>query len=126
MSIFQTISASISKIGLFWQEKSNGTIFRWNLFFLFSQLIILFIKYTDLPPQIPLFYSEPWGGAQLTTSTSIFFLPLFSFIVLVTNNFLATSFFKSIPLLSKLLVVVSLIFTLYSTIALYQIISLIS
>jgi len=126
MTVIQRLSISFSTIGQFWQEKINGTIFRWNLFFLFVQLIILFIKFNDLPPQLPLYYSQPWGSSQLANSMSIFLLPLFSFVVMIINNILATSFLKSVPLLSKLLVIISLIFTVYASITLYQIVTLIT
>jgi hypothetical protein len=126
MSPFQKISLSISRLGQFWQESTGSSIFRWNILFILVQLLALFIKYGDLPPEIPLYYSLPWGEAQLASVTSIFFLPLFSLIVLIINSCLAVFYFKSIRLLFKLLSIFSLIFSALSAVTLFQILNLIS
>ena len=114
MSIIDQIFRPISHIGFFWQEKFNGQIFRWNLFFLFIQGLLLFLKYTDLPPQIPLFYSL------------IFILPSISVLILFVNNILAVYYLKLVPLISRLLVVFSLVSTVFCTITIYKIITLIA
>lgn len=126
MSIFTTLSKSISQVGLFWQEKVNSQLFRWNIFFILFQLAFLFIKFNQLPPQIPLFYSQPWGESRLAPVTSIFILPSLSILVLIINNLLAVFFLKSVQLLSRLLVAISLIFSLLCAFSLFQITSLIS
>jgi hypothetical protein len=126
MSFFKAISLSISQVGLFWQEKVNGQLFRWNLFLIILQFAILFIKFNDLPPQIPLYYSQPWGESRLTSISHIFILPTLSIVILLINNLLAVFFLKSTQLLSRLLVIVSLIFSLFSAFTLFQITALIS
>lgn len=126
MSFFNRITTSISHIGFFWQEKSNGQIFRWNILFLVIQGLLLFFKYNDLPPQIPIFYSQPWGESQLGNSSSIFILPSISLVILFINNSLAVYYLKSSPLISRILVVVSLLTSIFSTIAVFKIISLVS
>ena len=126
MSILNKIFLPISHIGFFWQDKLNGQIFRWNVFFLSIQALLLFLKYNDLPPQIPIFYSEPWGESQLGKSSAIFLLPSISIIILFINNILAVYYLKSVSLISRLLVVISLITTIFSTIAVYKIITLVS
>lgn len=115
-----------STIGSFWQEKSNGQIFRWNLLSIAIQVIILFFKFNDLPSQVPLFYSQPWGTSQLAPAVFILILPVSSVFFLLINNSLAVSFLHSNPLLSRLLIVVSLLFSVFSTLALYHIITLVS
>lgn len=126
MSLFKTISLAVSRVGLFWQEKANGQIFRWNLLLILFQCAVLLVKFNDLPPQIPLYYSEPWGESQLSSVTSIFILPALSIAVLLVNNLLAVFFLKSTQLLSRLLVIVSLIFSLLSAFTLFQITILVS
>lgn len=126
MSFFKAISLSVSRVGLFWQERVNGQIFRWNLFFILFECAILLVKFNDLPPQIPLYYSEPWGESQLTSVSSVFILPALSIAVLLVNNLLAVFFLKSTQLLSRLLVVVSLIFSILSAFTLLQITILVS
>ncbi len=126
MSIFNKIFLPISHIGFFWQERFNGQIFRWNMFFLFLQSLLLFLKYNDLPSQIPIFYSLPWGESQLGNSSLIFILPSLSVLILFINNILAVYYLKSVPLISRLLVVFSLVSTVFCTITVYKIITLIS
>ncbi len=126
MSIKTSILISISNIGLFWQDKINGQIFRWNILFLVISLIVLFLKFNNLPPQIPLYYSLPWGANQLASVTSIFILPISSIIILLINNLLAVFFTKSVRLISLLLIITSAIYSLFATISLIQIIYLVS
>ncbi len=126
MSIIHTFSKSISRIGLFWQEKVNGQLFRWNIFLILFQFALLFIKFNSLPPQIPLYYSQPWGETRLAPVSSIFLLPLFSILVAFLNNLLAIFFLKSQQLLSRLLIVFSLLFSFLITFTLFQITNLIS
>lgn len=126
MPSIKTLSLSISQFGLFWQEKVNGQIFRWNIIFILSQLAILFVKFNNLPPQIPLYYSRPWGEQQLAPVSSIFILPVLSIIIMLLNNFLAVFFLKSIQLFSRVLVIVSLICSAFAAVAIFQIINLVS
>lgn len=126
MSFFNSLFSQISILGSFWQEKVNRHLFRWNLFLIIFQLIFLIIKFNDLSQQVPLYYSLPWGEGQLATAASLFLLPTFSILILLLNNLIATFFFKTIPLFSRLLTIFSLVFSLFSTISLIKIISLIS
>ena len=73
-----------------------------------------------------LFYSRPWGDQQLVPVSSIFILPVLSIVILLLNNFLAVFFIKSIQLLSRMLVVISLICSIFAAVAIFQIITLVS
>lgn len=126
MPFFNSLFSQVSLLGNFWQEKINSQFLRWNLFLIISQIVILFFKFNNLPQQVPLYYSLPWGEEQLASTTSLFLLPTFSIIILLINNLIATFFFKSIPLFSRLLVFFSLVFSLLATISLTRIILLIS
>jgi hypothetical protein len=126
MNLFKPLSFAVSRIGLFWQEKINSLFFRWTLFFVLVQFGMILMKFSSLPPQIPLYYSQPWGEVQLASASSIIILPVASVLVLIINNILAVFFLNSVQLLSRLLIVGSLAFSFFSTIATYQIISLIS
>ena len=116
----------ISLLGHFWQEKNNFTIFRWNLLLLVDQFVILIFKFGDLPPQIPLYFSLPWGESQLSPSIHIIYLPIFSVMVTLINSFWAAMLVKTNPLFSKLLIIFSLIFSFFISLALFQIVFLVS
>lgn len=47
--------------------------------------IIPALALSKLPPQIPLWYSLPWGESQLAPKTSLFLLPVISMIFLIFN-----------------------------------------
>lgn len=126
MNLFKQLSFAISRIGLFWQEKINSLFFRWTVFFVLIQFGMILFKFSSLPPQIPLYYSQPWGEAQLASASSIIILPVASVLVLIINNILAVFFLNSVQLLSRLLIIGSLAFSFFSAIATYQIISLIT
>lgn len=112
--MYQKISLYIAKIGQFWQESINSRIFRWNIILIIFQFAYSWYKFNDLPPEIPLYYSRPWGAEQLANSSSIFLLPILSITVLIINNLFAVLLLRSNSLLSRLLVITSLIFTSFS------------
>lgn len=126
MTLFEQFKFTISHIGAFWQQKPVGSIFRWNLLFILSQLALIFFKFNDLPPELPLYYSLPWGPSVLAPMVNIFLLPGISALVLVLNNFLAVFFIKSATLLSHLLTISSLVISFLYFITLYRIIFLVS
>ena len=102
MPFFNSLFTQISILGSFWQEKINHHLFRTNLFLIIFQLIILVVKFGDLPGQVPLYYSLPWGEGQLASAASLFLLPTFSSIILLLNNLIATFFLKTTILFSRL------------------------
>ena len=126
MSFFANIVIKLSLLGKFWQEKINGTIFRWNVLVIIFQLAFIFIKFNDLPQQVPLYYSLPWGGQRLASASSLFLLPSFSIIFSLINNLLAALTLQSIQVISRLLVVFSLVYSILSLITLLHIVYLIS
>lgn len=126
MSLFKSIFIQISTLGLFWQEKFNRLIFRWNIILIVAQLALIFWKFNSLPDQVPLFYSLPWGESQLASTSTLFLLPTFSIVLLLVDNLFASFFLKTQTLLARLLVVTSLVFSIFSFITLFQIVNLIS
>jgi len=126
MSFITNILQPLSSLGHFWQEKINGRIFRWNLFFIGLQIGLLAWKFTSLPPQVPLYYSLPWGGSQLTNTSSLFLLPTLSITILFIDSLFAVSFFKNQNLISLLSLITSLLISFFSLITLSKIVFLIS
>ncbi len=116
----------ISLLGHFWQEKNNFTIFRFNLCLIALQIIILFFKFNNLPPQIPFYFSLPWGESQLASSTNLIYLPIYSILITILNGFWAAMLVKNNQLFSKLLIVFSLVFSFFSLFSVFQIVFLVS
>jgi len=126
MNLFNNIFQPLANLGSFWQRQANAKIFRWNLFFIISQIAFLFWKFNSLPPQVPLFYSLPWGESQLTQASLLFILPTISLILLLINHLFAISLTKTSFLLSRILLAISLVFSFLSLTALIHIVYLIT
>jgi hypothetical protein len=56
-----------------------------NLIIISLSLGICVLTIGELPPQIPFFYSLPWGEKQLAPKVFLFVLPLISFMFLILN-----------------------------------------
>jgi hypothetical protein len=78
MSLKKSLFFHLSTLGRFWQEKINAQVLRWNIFFVFLQLGLLVIKFNSLPPQVPLYFSLPWGDQRLTSVSSLLFPSYYS------------------------------------------------
>ncbi len=64
--------------------------------------LIFLINLNKLPPQIPLFYTKPWGEDQLAELWVIFLIPfLFNFYYFI-NQYIKTRFFKENDFVEKL------------------------
>lgn len=65
-----------------------------------------------LPPQVPLFYSLPWGEQQLSPTIGLLFLPLGILLIAILNSFLIMASLNKYSLAAKILtwITVSLIF----------------
>lgn len=46
---------------------------------------LLFLSLSKLPPQVPLFYSLPWGEERLVTPQLLWILPAVSAAILIVN-----------------------------------------
>ncbi|HUW21243.1 MAG TPA: hypothetical protein VMW41_01110 [Candidatus Bathyarchaeia archaeon] len=88
--------------------------------------LLIFYSWNRLPPQIPLFYSRPWGEKQLASPLELWLLPAFSFGILTLNTFLAIFTLKKDILIRRVLAATALIVTLLCSIAAYKITSLIT
>lgn len=126
MIIIDSIAKHLSILGSFWQDKVNGQLFRLNVFLISFQFLWLILRFDHLPNFVPLFYSLPWGDTRLATASSLFLIPLGSIIITLVNNLLAAYLLRQMSLLSRLLLIFSLILSLLGFMALYQIINLVA
>jgi len=126
MSFFNSVIQPLARLGHFWQEKANSSIFRWNLFFIILQISVLVWRFTNLPSQVPLYYSLPWGEIQLASASALFLLPTFSLVILLINNLFYISLATTNTLLSRLLIFASLAVSFFFLVTLVKIVYLIS
>lgn len=126
MNFFNPIKSYLGKLGLFWQQKINGQLLRFNILIIVIQLGFLFYKFNQLPQEVPLFYSLPFGEDQLASTSQLFFIPIFSITIGLINTVISSIFLDNKTLLSRLLIIFSLIYSFLSLVTLFQIINLIS
>lgn len=118
------VSSFFGNLGKFWQINLNSRLLRLTIILFIIQIILIVWFYNQLPPEIPLFFSRPWGGDWLTSTSSIFVLPLFSLVTFLLNYFLALFYHQKKHLLSQLLVIFAFIVSFFSTVSVLKIISL--
>lgn len=125
MSFLQNFFEPLARLGQFWQQSFNSKLFRWNLLFVVLQLSILIWQFSNLPQQLPLYYSLPWGESQLVTASTLFIIPTLSIILFFVNHLFAIGLSQKNILLSNLLIFTSLIVSFFLLITLVKIIYLV-
>lgn len=108
------------------RNPSFKTAIQGSFFCNFLSLLVLLLKWNSLPPQLPLFYSLPWGEAQLGSPSQLLILPTASLFIFGLNSLFASSFLDKEPLISKMLLWIAFLNSLLATITLIKIIFLIS
>lgn len=104
---------------------NNDHVVRWSirlslLVLVFCTSVILW-RWQKLPSQIPLYYSLPWGEAQLASPIYLAGSLVGMFLLIIGNFALALIFFRNTSFYVRLMVVGSFIFSLLFSISLVQI-----
>ncbi len=98
---------------------------RLSITFWLGQILAILISWHWLPPQLPLFYSRPWGKEQLTTPFGLFLLPTLSLIVFLINLAFVSFISKEEKLASRMLEVAATVFNFLCLMTLIKIIFLV-
>jgi len=93
-----------------------------SLALLIAQIALITGSWRWLPPELPLFYSRPWGKQQLTTPWGLLILPALSLLIYLLNQLGAKFIAKENALIAKILAGSSFVFNLLCLIALIEII----
>jgi hypothetical protein len=125
MAFLQKFFAPIARLGQFWQQNFNSKFFRWNLIFIVIQLAVLIWQFGNLPQQVPLYYSLPWGELQLASASTLFIIPTLSIVLFLVNHLFAIGFSQKDILLSNMLIFTSLIVSFFFLVTLLKIIYLV-
>ena len=93
-------------------------IIRWGMTFslllLILQILLIAFYFLQLPPVVPLFNQLPWGDARLGTKYE-FFLPLVTVILFfLFNYFLLRKLYLTMPLVSRIVGITTLLSTVLS------------
>lgn len=95
-----------------------------SMVILITEVLLITLKYSLLPRQIPLFYSLPWGQSQLADVSQIVILPAVVILVLLTNSSFAWYLNDSQLILKRILALSSLILSLLLLITTWGIVSI--
>jgi len=108
------------------EEKIFRLSFAIGFFFFLLGTLLLFLKFKSLPPQVPLFYSKPWGEERIPAKIWLWLIPALSLLILFFNFLILPLFLKKERFLVIILSLVSVVslFLLFWT--LLQIIFLVS
>lgn len=65
-------------------------------------IVVFILKFPSLPPQIPLFYSQPWGEDRVGELWMIVLLPFLLNVFFFMNQFFAKKFFPEDSFIKKM------------------------
>ena len=100
------------------QDKLALLIFLFSVLSTLLQSSLILSANSNLPPQVPLFYSRPWGETMLAAKIFLWILPAICALVTITNFSLAVFVLKGKKFLGRVLLMFSLIIaigTLFDT-----------
>lgn len=108
------------------KDKTIRVGLQFGFLFLLGQLLILIYFWGKLPPEVPLFYSRPWGQEQLSFPFGLFILPFVSFLVILVNLIVASLIPGEEKLPSQLLIIFATVFNFFCLVTLFKIVTLIT
>lgn len=76
----------------------------------------------NLPPEVPLFYSRPWGQPQLANRVWVWILPGSSWLTTIVNLWLASRIYKKEPVLAISLVWAAALVVFLASVSLFEVI----
>ena len=89
---------------------------------LFGITLFLLLSFRSLPPQIPLFYTKPWGEEQLA-APAFLFLPSLISLIFLSLNWILSSWLKN-PFITKILLLGAVLASLLASITITRILFL--
>lgn len=91
-----------------------------------ASLLLLVLRWPQLPPFVPLWYSLPWGNDQLAAPIWLFVLPLGSTIIFGLNTAISAYIIIDNLIFIQLSYVTSLLVSFLSFITLVKILALVT
>ncbi len=110
--------------GLVFNQKQVKIALFIGIALVLAMVVLFFTFQAKLPPQVPLFYSRPWGDPQLASPWLLLILPALSLFIMIFNFILSGLFFDS-PFLVQILIWTATVFAFLAFFTLAQIIFII-
>lgn len=90
-----------------------------------GEVLLILFSWSFLPPQVPFFYSLPWGEEQLVRPAMLFLLPGLGLVIFFINSSISAFLPKEEKLMKQILMIAFLVFNFLSLVTLIQIVRLI-
>lgn len=71
---------------------------------LILSVALLVLRWPQIPPEVPLYFSRPWGESQLAPSESLILLPTLSVLIYLANFTLALLLARGDKLITEILI----------------------
>lgn len=92
-----------------------------NLAVFLAAVGLLLLHHKNLPPELPLWFSKPWGAQRLAQPVSLWLFPAIIIFSLLLNNLLAKILLANHRVLALILVWAALLISLILLFPLYRI-----
>ncbi len=103
-------------------DKILVSIVTTGLIMVLLSVLSLIIKWQNLPPQVPLFYSKPWGNEQLAAKPLLWSLPVLAVVIWLLDLTLIRTFLKNDEFLSRILAIFGVLAAILISITLVKIV----
>lgn len=110
----------------FLNDKTSFWSFLVSIIFVLLQVLLIAFYWRRLPPEIPLFYSKPWGSAMLSHLLFIWIIPVLSFFFIFVNFCIVIFFLQENKFLNRVLCVTSLLIGFITFYGLLRIVTLLA
>ncbi len=92
-----------------------------------AALLLLRLKFSEIPPLVPLWYTLPWGLPQLTPPINLWLLPATAFALTLTNAILVELFLrKREEVLAEMTLIINIVSAVFLNLSLFRIIRKVS
>lgn len=130
MTLLQRLPTQTKQVATGWQALSTHWVVRianiGTLVFVGVSIIALLMVWKNLPPQVPVWYSQPWGEEQLAHPGWLFLLPASSIAWYATNVIFSVYMTMEYRVFAQLLFLSSLIVSFLSFLTLMHILVLVT
>ena len=113
------------RLAILWKDNVVSPPFKLSVLLIILLLSIVLVFYWQLPPQIPLTYSHPWGESQLIHPVFLFALVVVVIIISILNNLIAAAVYAREQILSRIIVWAGFILLLLIDVTVIKIIFLV-
>lgn len=96
-----------------------------SVLLLIFDTVYIAILYRHFPPYLPIFNQMPWGEMRLGDRPIIFLPVILSFGITLLNFFFATQLHEQMPLLSRMIIISSLLINIITCIFVIRITQLV-